>query len=196
MLASPPVRNMATVGGNVAAPSSFRDLFTVLLAMDAQAVLQSLKGKRTAALEDLLLQDGRVDVKPNEIIAEIFFDDLPRDSWCSFGKVGRRLSFHVPLVSLALFLRLDANSKRIKEVRSWFNHLRESVPERPKRAEAALRNEILDDSTIARASQALLDELQPVPSFKASSDYKRRAAARLFEDQLGHCAEMILAGTR
>ncbi|WP_455284749.1 FAD binding domain-containing protein, partial [[Eubacterium] cellulosolvens] len=88
MLASPPVRNMATVGGNVAAPSSFRDLFTVLLAMDAQAVLQSLKGKRTAALEDLFLQDGRVDVKPNEIIAEIFFDDLPRDSWCSFGKVG------------------------------------------------------------------------------------------------------------
>jgi len=191
-LASPPIRNLATVGGNIGASGSHRDLLSVLIATDAKAVLKNIKGSRVVTIEDLLLEDGRVDIRAGEIITEIFFRELPPHSWCSFGKVGRRLSFVVPLVSLAVFVELDTSSRRISNVRLSFNHLRGDIPKRARQAEAALRNEILNEPTIATACQVLSAELRPAGDFKASSEYRRRTATRLFEDQLGHCAEIIL----
>ena len=196
ILASPAIRNMATVGGNIAAPGSHRDLLTVLLSLGGQAVLKSRKGSRTLPIEDLLLDGSRLDLRAEEIITEVRFQELLPLSSSSFGRVSRRLSFAVPLVSLAVFLELDSASKKINEVRLWFNHLRGDFPERARHAETALENEIIDESTVDDASQALSAELRPLSDFKASSQYRRKVAIVLFKDQIAHCSEMIAKGSR
>lgn len=198
ILASPPIRNLATVGGNIAAPGSFRDLVAVLMTLGAEAILKSRGGQRVLPIEDLLPEKGEVDVKAKagEVVTEVRLQELPLHSWSSFSTVGRRLSFAIPLVSLAVFLELEPASKRVRELRLWFNHLRDNIPERTKQTTATFRNAVLDERTIARACQVLSAELRPSSDFRASSEYRRRAAVKLFKEQLAHCAEMIVKRSR
>lgn len=187
-IASPPIRNLATLGGNITGPSSFRDVLSVLMSLGAKAVLKSRSGERVLPMENPQLEKS---LGGGEILTEVQFEDLPPDSWSSFGKVGRRQSFAIPLVSSAMFLELELTSKKVKESRIWFNHLRDSIPERAEQTAAALRSQPLGERMIARACEVLSAELRPTSDFKASSEYRRRAAVKLFKEQLTHCAEMI-----
>jgi CO/xanthine dehydrogenase FAD-binding subunit len=195
-LASPPIRNLATVGGNITGPGSFRDVLMVLMSLDAKAVVKSRSRRRVLPIKNLPLEDGRISLGGGEILTEVQLQELPRNSWSIFRKVGRRQSFAIPLVSLAMFLELELPSKRVKELRLWFNHLRDSIPKKAERTPATLRSEPLNEDMIARACEALSSELQASSDYKASSDYRRRIAVMLFKEQLAHCAEMIAERSR
>jgi CO/xanthine dehydrogenase FAD-binding subunit len=195
-LASPPIRNLATVGGNIAGPGSFRDLLLVLLCLGARAVLKSRRRERVLPIENLMLEDGTVGLGREEVLTEVQLQELPENSWSSFSKVGRRQGFAIPLVSSAMFLQLELPSKRVRELRLWFNHLRDSIPEKAEQTAAAVRGELLSERVVTEASGVLSAELRPSSDFRASSEYRRRAAVKLFMDQLAHCAEMIVGSSR
>jgi len=195
-LASPPIRNLATVGGNITGPGSFRDVLSVLICLGAKAVLKSRRRKRVLPIENLLPKEGKIGMGLGEILTEVHLQAPPRNSWSSFSKVGRRQGFAIPLVSSAMFLELELPSRRVKELRLWFNHLRDSIPEKAEQTAAAVGGELLSESVVTKASGMLSAELRPSSDFKASSEYRRRVAVRLFKDQLAHCAEMIVRRSR
>lgn len=195
-LASPPVRNLATVGGNITGPGSFRDVLSVLMCLGAKAVLKSRRRERVLPIENLLSKGDGISLDPGEILTEVQLQTPPRNSRSSFSKVGRRQGFAIPLVSSAMFLQLELPSRRVKELRLWFNHLCDSVPEKVEQTAAAVRGELLSESVVTKASSVLSAELRPSSDFKASSEYRRRVAVRLFKEQLAHCAEMIVRRSR
>jgi len=195
-IASPPIRNLATVGGNITGPGSFRDVLSVLMCLGAKAVLKSRRGERVLPIESLLLEEGKIDLQPREILTEVHVQEPPPNSWSSFSKVGRRQGFAIPLASSAMFLQLELPSRKVRELRLWFNHLRDSIPEKAERTASAVTGELLSERVVTKASGVLSGELRPSSDFKASSEYRRRAAVRLFMDQLAHCAEMIVGSSR
>ena len=66
------VRNMGTIGGNVANGSPIGDTPPVLIALDARVRLRSAEGRREMALEDFFIDYGRQDRRPGEFVEEVF----------------------------------------------------------------------------------------------------------------------------
>src|SRR5262249_3033933 len=67
--ASGPIRNAGTLGGNVANGSPIGDSMPGLIALGARVVLQSVRGARTIALEDLYVDYMKKSMAADEIVA-------------------------------------------------------------------------------------------------------------------------------
>ena len=83
LMASTPVRNMATVGGNIANGSPIGDLSVILMGLDATLMLSKNGKKRELKLKDFFLGYKKVNKDPTELIEWIYFD-VP-DSKVSFN---------------------------------------------------------------------------------------------------------------
>ena len=192
---SPPVRNLATVGGNVAASSSSEDLIPIFLSLDAKVVLKSKTSCREIALDQFLLSKRTTGLRSNEILAEVNFSELPPQSWCMFSKVGRRERVIISLVSLASMLTLNAKSRTVINVRVALNRVRGKIPERAIQTEKLLRGNVLDELKLDEACKSLESELNLTSDFRASAEYRVKVAQNLLRDSLRHCKQCIEMGS-
>lgn len=114
-IASPNIRNMATMAGNVANASPAGDSIVGLFLLDAQIVLESVDGERVLPIEEFVLGVRKINRKKNEMIKEIFIphhDDL-NTYW---KKVGSRAAETISKVTFAGGYELDEEGK-IKDLR-------------------------------------------------------------------------------
>ena len=102
------VRNMGTVGGNIANASPAADVVVPLLALDAEVSLVDPDGARVLKLADLLLGPGHTARHIDEVIDGIAFARLPAHSATAFLKAGRRKAMEIAVVCVAARLTLDA----------------------------------------------------------------------------------------
>ena len=117
-LASPNIRNMATMAGNVANASPAGDSIVGLYLLDAQIELISVRGSRMLPIEEFVLGVRKIDRKKDELIKEIFIphhDDL-NTYW---RKVGSRAAESISKVTFAGGYELDEEGK-IKDLRMAF----------------------------------------------------------------------------
>ena len=89
-MASPGIRNVATLAGNIANASPAGDSLVALYLLDAKVVLESLKGKRIVPIELLIKGPRQVGIEKDEIIKEIIILDqeFSNETWIKVG--GRR----------------------------------------------------------------------------------------------------------
>ena len=116
-LASPNVRNMATMAGNVANASPAGDSIVGLYLLDAELELVSVRGSRMVPIKDFILSVRKIARKPNELIKEIFIphhDDL-NTYW---RKVGSRAAESISKVTFAGGYEVEDG--KIKDLRMAF----------------------------------------------------------------------------
>ena len=114
-IASPNIRNMATMAGNVANASPAGDSIVGLYLLDAKIELVSVKGSKLVPIENFVLGVRKIKRKSNELIKEIFIphhDDL-NTYW---RKVGSRAAESISKVTFAGGYELDEEGK-IKDLR-------------------------------------------------------------------------------
>ncbi len=70
-VAQPRIRNMGTVGGNLAAGDPLTDPGASLIALDAQVTLASSKGHRTLPLDEFFIDYYQTALEPGELLTEI-----------------------------------------------------------------------------------------------------------------------------
>jgi len=180
-IAAPSVRNLATIGGNVA--GRVGDALPALLVYDAELVWQT--GERTWAepLEDWLADPDRyagvrvltdIRLKPADAPAP---DGRPGRIVGAFRKLGRREAFTPSLVTAAVLGRLAADGT-LAEVRIAAGG-GSAVPARLRAAEAALEGARATPDALARVSEAVLAEYRPASDPFAGAEYRRMAAANL-----------------
>jgi len=183
----PSIRNVATVGGNICAASSSEDLLPVFLVLDAKVRLKSKLGERTLSLDQFLKGKRLTDLKANEILIETIFQELDEESACAFEKIGMRNSLIIALVSSAVYLKLDKNTRLAKDVRIAFNRVTSKIPERAKLGEEMMRGKILNSQLVNQAASMLGQELRLSSDFRASSEYRHDVDCVLFKRALGRC---------
>jgi CO/xanthine dehydrogenase FAD-binding subunit len=188
---SPPVRNLATVGGNLAASSSSEDLIPILLALDAKVNLKSKTTYREIPLEEFIRGKRTTTIMSNELLAEVSFSELKSGSWCTFDKVGRRERMIISLVSLACVLTLNHSSRTVADVKLALNRVRGKIPERVRETEKILRGSSLDEFKLDEACKTLESELRLTSDFRASEEYRTKVAQNFLQDSLRHCQERI-----
>jgi CO/xanthine dehydrogenase FAD-binding subunit len=112
------IRNVATVGGNIANASPCADTVTALVALDAE--VRTLNGggqNRTRPLTETLIGSGRTSLAPDEAITEISFAALGADRRAAFAKIGSRSTVTVARLSMALVVKYDAEAGTVFDAR-------------------------------------------------------------------------------
>lgn len=90
LMASTPIRNMATVGGNIANSSPIGDVCVILMALDATLVLRHKGETREIKLKDFLIGYKKVNKEPEEFIEWIYFELPDENTHFSYEKISKR----------------------------------------------------------------------------------------------------------
>jgi carbon-monoxide dehydrogenase medium subunit len=176
------VRNIATVGGNIVNASPAADLLPVLLTLDATVELRGSAGTRALPLDRFLLERGRTDRRPDEILTAIRFDKPPAASATAFLKAGRRKAMEISVICVAAHL-VRGGKARIAVGAAASRTLR--VPD----AEALVEKG--GPAAFAEAGRIAAAQMTPIDDVRASARYRRLLVATLVERALARCADCI-----
>jgi carbon-monoxide dehydrogenase medium subunit len=178
------IRNMATVGGNLANASPAADLAIPLLALDASVVAAGVRGRASMPLPDLFIGPGKTSLN-GRLLVEVRIPAPPRRSAWSFQKLGRTEA-DIALVSVAAGVELNAQG-RVKFARIAMGAVG-PTPLRAPQAEATLAGRELDANAIAEASAEAAREAQPISDIRASAEYRKEMTRALAVRALRECA--------
>ncbi len=188
---SPQIRNMATIGGNLANGSPACDTAPPLLALDASVVIAGPSGRRTLPLDRFFKGVNRTALDGG-LLAEIRVPApaVPkggRAAW-SFQKLGR-LKSDIAVVNAAAGVALDRDGRCV-----WARIALGAVaptPLRARRAEARLIGKALDRSAIEAAAEVAAGETRPVGDVRSTAEYRREMSRVLVQRALEECARRL-----
>ena len=179
------VRNIATVGGNIVNASPAADLVPVLLALEATVELRGSAGVRSLPLDRFLVERGRTDRRPDEILTAVRFERTPAASATSFLKAGRRKAMEISVICVAAHLvhngraRIAIGAAASRTVR---------VPE----AEALVEKQ--GAAAFGAAGRIAADRTTPIDDVRSSARYRKLLVTTLVERALAACADRIARG--
>ncbi|NQU15323.1 MAG: FAD binding domain-containing protein, partial [Desulfobacteraceae bacterium] len=100
-IASPAIRNVGTIGGNLANGSPAADSATALLALGASLRLVSKAGERVVAVEEFFTGPGETTLEPTELIQEVIVPKQAGGAKWAYRKLGKRKAQTLSIVSVA-----------------------------------------------------------------------------------------------
>jgi xanthine dehydrogenase FAD-binding subunit len=183
LIAGPQVRNVATLGGNVAHALPAADGTIALLALNAQAEIANFSGTRCVPFKELFLGPGKSALKHGEELLVGFYLPLTKNHQAScFKRIMRPQGVALPIINLAVWLeRTDDVISQIRIAAGPGG----PTPWSGTEAEKALIDKPLNDETFNTALEALLAQVGFRSSARrASADYRRHIVSGLFNDVL------------
>jgi carbon-monoxide dehydrogenase medium subunit len=163
------VRNVATIGGNLAHGDPHMDLPPVLIALGASVSVAGPDGTRTIAVEDLLAGYFETVLAKNELIAELRVP-VQGKARAAYLKVTTGSAEDWPALGVAV--ALEADGPNVKSARVVISAATEKAI-RLHGAEQVLAGAGVDDTTLARAGEAAAAEAECVSDIRGSAAYKR-----------------------
>ena len=185
------VRNVATIGGNLANASPAADVVPVLLALDAVLLLESASGRREVAVADFLLGPGKTSRRPDEMLIGVEFSKPPAATGSAFLKHGRRRAMEISVVCIAAMLSVEKG--RIVSPRIALGSVAPTTI-RSLRAEAYLTGKPPEVSVFAEAARIAAEDCSPISEVRASAEYRRDIVAVLVRRALSACAARATGG--
>jgi carbon-monoxide dehydrogenase medium subunit len=192
ILASPPVRALATIGGNVGRASPASDLGPALIVSGAVASVAGSDGVHEHAVEDLYTGPGATILANTDIITSFFLPDPPARFGSAHAKIGKRGSgTDIALAGSAASVVLGAEGEVI-DCRIALASLG-PVPMRAPVTEALLRGHVASPEMIAAAGKSAGAEANPIGDMRASAEYRVRLAEVLTKRVLTAAVELARA---
>lgn len=168
-VAQPRIRNMGTIGGNLAGGDPLTDPGASLMALDAKLTLRSGNAARTMSLEEFFVDYYQTALEPGELLTEIRVPPPQRSGW-SHIKFTPRSVEDFATVGVAITLR--GQESTCEDARLALNSVASTIV-RAKRAEEVLRGRRLTDEVLREAGEVAASEVDPVDDNRGSADYKR-----------------------
>jgi aerobic carbon-monoxide dehydrogenase medium subunit len=163
------VRNVATIGGNLAHGDPHMDLPPVLMALDADIVVVGRGGERVLKVEKLFAGYYETVLEPGELITELRIPAQGRRR-AAYLKVTTGAADDWPALGVAVSLEIDGRA--VRAVRVVVSAATEKAI-RLVGAEEVLSGATIDDAVLARAGDAAADEAETVADVRGSAAYKR-----------------------
>jgi CO/xanthine dehydrogenase FAD-binding subunit len=168
VFASRQIRNLATIGGNIANASPAADLTAVLLVLNATVTLGSSKGRRVVDLEDLFC-GYKCTKLDHEIILDITIP-LKKHGWY-YRKTGARERLNITKVSIVVLKGEDGyrvSGASLNPYASRFRHV----------------EKLLDGGDVSdeKIMKALEYDIAPSGSFRSTEAYRRRVASNMIKE--------------
>jgi carbon-monoxide dehydrogenase medium subunit len=186
VIADPQVRNLATVGGNLAHGDPANDHPATMLALGAQIVATGPKGERVIPVEDFFLSLFSTALQHDEILTEIRIPIPPPRSGGAYLKLERKVG-DFATAAIAAQLTLDGNGV-CQKVGIGLTNVG-PTPIKARKAEDFLRGKKLDGSAIAQAGEFAADESEPSADLRGPVEYKKSLVKELTKRSLTRAVE-------
>jgi xanthine dehydrogenase large subunit len=171
LVSSTPIRNMATLAGNLVNASPIGDMSVFLLALNADIVLNKNGNQRTVKLNEFY-KSYKVTLKESdEIIEKIIFIPPNKSSFFNFEKVCKRTHLDIASVNSAILIQVD-EANVIEEI-----HLSAGgvapYPKYLKETANYFIGKQLSAETILNAQEIIQTEIAPISDARGDEFYKR-----------------------
>jgi carbon-monoxide dehydrogenase medium subunit len=163
------VRNVATIGGNLAHGDPHMDLPPVLIALGAHVSVAGREKERRIAVEDLFAGYFETILQNNELIADLRIP-AQGNSRAAYIKVTTGSAEDWPALGVAV--ALDREGIAVKSARVVVSAATEKAMRLPA-SEQALAGADVNDATFARAGEAAAEEVECISDVRGSAAYKR-----------------------
>ncbi len=169
VIADPLVRNMATVGGNLAHADPGNDHPATMLALGAEVAVRGPAGERVIPVSDLFEGPLTTTLDHSEILTEIRVPASPPGSGGAYLKLERKVGDYAIAGVAAVITATDGVCRQAGIGLTNAG----PVPVKARTAESFLAGKRLDDETIREAAQLASQEAQPSADLRGSEEYKR-----------------------
>lgn len=172
------VRNQGTIGGNIANASPVGDLPPLLLALNAELVLQAGEKTRTININDFYLDYKKTAMQSNEFLRTIRVPVPTVDAQAFVYKISKRLDDDISAVC-GVFV-IDMSRKDKLNARVAFGGMA-ATPARAHNVEQAMNGKPFNETTVTAAIAALSKDFSPIDDARASAAYRLNVAANLIK---------------
>ncbi|PKA41295.1 xanthine dehydrogenase small subunit [Rhizobium sullae] len=173
------VRNMGTIGGNIANGSPIGDSPPPLIALGATLKMRSAAGTRMLRLEDYFVEYGKQDRKAGEFVESVFMPYPAEGSHFAVYKITKRRDEDITAVLGAFYLTLD-EAGDVNDVRIAFGGMA-ATPKRARTVESDLIGRPWNEETVDRARGAFDADFQPLTDWRATAEYRQLTAKNLLK---------------
>ena len=170
VIADPLVRNLATIGGNLAHGDPANDHPATMLALGAEVVATGPRGERRIPIDSFFTGPFATALDPGEILVEIRVPVPAARSGGAYVKMERKVG-DFATAAVAAQLTLSA-AGTCEQVGIGLTNVG-LTPIKATQAENALKGKRPDDATIAQAAKLAAEASQPAEDLRGSVEYKR-----------------------
>ncbi len=179
MVGGPQVRNIGTIGGNTCNGVTSADSASTLHAWEAIIELTGAEGTRRVPIKDFYLRAGKVDIRPDEIQTAILIPKASYDRTAGYYfKYAMRNAMDIATTGCSVNCRLSSDGKTFERVRIAYG-VAGPVPMRAPSAEAAATGKPVSAETVEQFSLAVLNDINPRDSWRASKALRQHIAVEL-----------------
>ena len=181
------VRNMGTVGGNLASGEPLTDLAQIFIALDGKVKISGPNGQRTIAVEELFLDFYTTSLAEDEILTQVVLPTLPLRSGIDYIRFSSSSVVDKPAAGVAVRVTLQANGTT-DSARIVLGCVG-ATPVRARKAEAFIVGTKTTADLALEAGSIAAQECNPTSDLRGSEQYKRamvktlvkRAAVKAYE---------------
>ena len=179
-LASPNIRNMATMAGNIANASPAGDSIVGLYLLDAELELVNIHGSRMVPIKDFIFGVRKIHRNQNELIKEIFIphhDDL-NTYW---RKVGSRVAESISKITFAGGYEVE--NGKVKDLRMAFGSVSITVV-RERKVEEKYIGMSLEElhNHVEDIVMDMSKFVQPITDQRSTKEYRYKVAMNILKD--------------
>jgi carbon-monoxide dehydrogenase medium subunit len=186
-VAQPRIRNMGTIGGNLAGGDPLTDPGASLVALDAEVTLSGSKEQRTLRLEEFFVDYYETALNPGELLTEIHVPPPSRPGWSHIKFTPRSVE---DFATVGVALTISANGGRCEDVRIGLNSVAPTII-RAGQAEEVLRGKPITDAALREMGTIAAQEVDPIDDNRGSAEYKREMVKVLTRRAAVEALEML-----
>ncbi|MDD3919609.1 MAG: xanthine dehydrogenase FAD-binding subunit XdhB [Eubacteriales bacterium] len=175
----PQIRNIGTIGGNISNGVTSADSASTLHAWDAVVELTGPDGVRQLPIKEYYVSAGKVALQPAELLTAILIKKQSYEGY--FGhyiKYAMRNAMDIATTGCSVNVKLSADKKTLEDVRIAFG-VAGPVPMRAPMGEAAGRGKAVCTETVEAVAKAVLEDVNPRTSWRASKEFRLQLAEEL-----------------
>jgi xanthine dehydrogenase small subunit len=176
LFGSPQIKNVATLGGNIANGSPVGDTMPALFVLNAEVELARVGTRRRVPINDFYTGYKSTVAKPDELITRVFIPLLGDGEVIKLYKASKRKDMDISTVSAAFWLRLVGS--RIDDVRIAYGGVGPRILRMPL-LEAHLRGAEISEGLFEAARGIAVSEVTPISDVRGSAEYRNALVSNL-----------------
>jgi aerobic carbon-monoxide dehydrogenase medium subunit len=169
LIADAQVRNMGTVGGNIAHGDAANDHPAVMIALRAEVVITGADGSRTVPIDEFFFGFYSTAVQHGEILTEIKIPVPPKGSGGAYHKLERKVGDYA---TAGVAAQVTMDNGTCKNIGIGLTNVN-ATPMRAKRSEDLLTGKKITDALIEQAAQFAAEDCSPSTDLRGDIEYKR-----------------------